>query len=241
MRTKIVALALTAGASAAMADQVQLKRDGYASGTRNVEVTIEGNTGVYVLGQFNFDVLSSTSSEFVAGSTLRTFCVDVRETLKGTDIYNVSPLEIAPEPGGPMGIDRANALRKMYTWALDGNVDFGAREDAVAFQLAIWEVVNDFNSGALNGGLDVDAGDFVADELAGSPTGWRAGVRSTLLDLLAQANTGSIDSRIQVGALISDTGGQDQIYFTVIPLPSSAGLAAAGLIGLAAFRRRRIG
>lgn len=252
MRTTIVALAIAAGASTAMADTVQLRTIGLVSGTSGTAMVTSvmrdgaGATSRSVsAGQIHHKLGASATAK-----DLYTFCTEIAQTTSSSlSTFHVQKeLKDAPIPGAGMGQAKADAIGRMYKWAMTeafgGGVDVfdklpgglagGTANFAVAFQLAIWEVVEDYNGTAAS--LSSALGNFTVEDFSTSGSTTDAGVQGFFNTLIGIAGdlTRSVETRL--GALTSGSR-QDQII--LIPLPSSAGLAAAGLIGLAAIRRRR--
>ena len=232
MHMKIVALALAAGASTALADSVEMTFTGLNGRTVNVVGGPRVNAGFM---RFNVDDGSNSGGKFTTGSTIRTFCIDVDTTLDNPDVYDITTLTDV-KPVGSVTTQEADAIGRMLTYAVSNGLDFTSttgtgRDNAATFQIALWEVLSDF--GTDGSGLDASTGSFA---VSGSDfTG-----DATLLTALFGAATNTlmtINPNIIIHGL-DTVAGQDQMYFVVIPLPSGAGLAAAGLLGLAAVRRR---
>ena len=230
MYTTLMALTVAAGASAAMADSVRLDY----KGLHGRSFTVQGHGGVNA-GFMNFDVLDGSMSggQFATGERIRTFCIDLNTLLIDPDWYDIKGLKDTVDPLAPPMTDaEADALARMFSYAVSNDLNFttgsDGKDNAATFQMAIWEVLADLGSA---GGLDTGTGAFQV-------SGGFAGDSPLLTNLFTAAQFGGINPNITVHGLDS-AGGQDQVYFVVIPLPSSAGLAAAGLLGMAVIRRRR--
>ena len=231
MRNTIMALAIAAGATTALADSVKLDY----KGLHGRSFTVQGHGGTSA-GFMKFDVVDASLSggQFTDGQRIRTFCIDLSTRLEDPDWYDIKGLKDTVDPlAPPMTEAEADALARMFTYAVGNDLNFTTgsegRDNAATFQMAIWEVLADF--GTDGSGLDTTAGSFRV-------TGGYSGESSLLSNLFNAAQFGGINPNVMLYGLDSDDG-QDQVYYVVIPLPSSAGLAAAGLLGLAAVRRRR--
>lgn len=228
-----VAAAATFG-SAAMADTVTVQYLGSDNG-RNVKViTSSMNQNVFA-GQLIHRFSAGTGEAAYLNGDRITFCTDLYEYVTSTPkTYTLVGLDDVPGPSG-MGLAKANAIADLYQYAAgtqsrsDTNDDFAA-----AFQLAIWEIVFDFNTLSGRSSLDVNAGGFKAKKTDGTTL---ASVITGHLNNLFNA-IGAY-SRSDPGSLrgVTRSGSQDQIV--EIPLPSPALLAGAGLLGVGAIRRRK--
>lgn len=230
MRFMTTTIAVLGVAGLAAADSVNLQYTGPGAG-QSFSVVANGNASTAYAGQYNFIASGGTGAGAAISGALRTFCIDVLEPVTGgAQPYDLAELADAPvtASGDPaMGAAKAEAIARMYAFA--GGQQFGSSNDyAAAFQLAVWEVIADFGTS-----LDIADGDFEVTSSVGT------GVSGILGDLLGAAGDTSLTGVSGLGAL-TNNGLQDQIYSVVIPLPGAAGLAAAGLCGIAVTRRRRM-
>jgi len=237
MRSYCVIGAVLALAGTAAAGDVTLDFKGTGNG-RSFKVTstlINGGAGgsanVFA-GQLKHDVTASSSSDVALGH-LVTFCTEVAE-FAGDGDFDVTDLPDAPVPGAGMDVDKARAIARIYKYATgDLGLDLSSStldsDFAAAFQLTIWEIVEDFDN------LNLQIGKFSATKTGG---GTLVGTDvQTEFNILKGVATDLTRGGIGIAAL-TNNGKQDQII--IIPLPGTAGLAAFGLagVGLAARRRR---
>ncbi len=219
-------LASSALVGAAHADFV----DVYCSGTgagQSVSVTLNGNGHNSFAGQIALTLSNSTGVNL--NGNWVSYCTELDQHISpggATNTYEVLPVSDLPIPGLGMGTARADAIARMYKFA--NGAQYGASNDyAAAFQVAIWEISNDYTGSA--GSLDIGAGIFTGN--------LSAGILSDLSTLLAAAaNTN--------GALADITGlgngsYQDQIIETPGNIPAPGALALLGAAGLFGARRRR--
>jgi len=113
-------------------------------------------TGVY---QLKVSGTGAAALGIVSGSVVDSFCIDICEFSPTTDMdYQLASLDAAPDPAaGTMGEQRARYLSTLLdtywkNWTATGNVIAGASgtytnvQAAAALQLAVWEIVDEFNT-----------------------------------------------------------------------------------------------
>ena len=181
-------------------------------------------------------------------NTFSTFCIeglqDVFFGMPATWNLGVVDMSTAPTPGTPMGPTTAGELTEL--WNRDyGNVGTD-NELGAAFQLAIWEILND--------GITTLGGETAADFAGGNfqATGDATAINDAV-SMINDITGGSYQQNFTLFAL-SDSGIQDQIFAVPtlkvvvtggsppgVPLPAAlpAGLALLSGLGVAKFLRRR--
>jgi hypothetical protein len=231
LRTLSAAL-VCALAPAALADTVTVKYLGKGKGS-NVRITWNGHSENLFAGQLRHqlsDPVGPTAIGLIG--EFRTFCSDLAQLVTSTPTtYSVLPVEAVPG-SAPMGTDVAAAIRALYASAGFTAVLATASNDyATAFQLAIWELISDYNPGMGPASLSLTSGNFSATKTDGSPL---SSSITSLANGFLSSLSAALPSSHQLLGLSSGTA-QDQLV--LIPTPGA--LAVVGLGGLLVARRRR--
>ena len=148
------------------------------------------------------------------------FCIDINQSISNGNTYtdfNTAALANAPIPTTPMGAAKADQLSEL--WAAERSL-LSTSNDYAAFQVAIWEIVNDT-------GHSLSGGTFKA--------------ASGTIRTLAQAMLDKVDgvgARASLYAIASPTTQDFVVPTPPIPAPGAAGLALLGF-GMAVRRNRR--
>lgn len=242
---------------------------GLQPGTQGMTVVFDGVTeGGAFVGQINFtgatgDLSSGLNSELAGilgpGDSFSTYCIEGLQNVYfgGHETWNgitgtapgneaVVVLKDAPNPGSHFTStgtpNQVEEITEFWDRFHDGVVpSLNPNLEATAFQLGIWEIVNDGNIPA----------DFTSSTLFSSGN-FKAYGNTDATNLaaswLAQLGTGSYNQKYTVYAL-TDGGIQDQIFavenshgnFRPVPLPAAfpAGLSLMGGLAVLNFRRRR--
>lgn len=230
--TIIAAVVAAAGvASGALAaDTVSMKFTGTGSGS-NVKATYFSTTLNVFAGQLKHTITNGTGWSSRLNGTQMTFCTDFTEHVTSTyQTYLVVDPRWTPN-ASPMGVDKANAIRDIYTTAGLTIVQTGLNNDmATAFQLAVWDIVADYNANVGIAGLGLAGGHFKATNTSGG---------SLSSGIITKYNTliNSIGHTARTAPVLglTNNGSQDQLVY--VPTPGAATLA--GLGGLLAARRQR--
>jgi hypothetical protein len=232
MRCSLVfsAVALVASSSAAFAvNTVEASRVGYGL-TQNICVTGSqiGGTFTFPVGQFVYNFRNGVGEgAFLNGDTL-TFCTDLaQDVFPGYSLYNVVPLQNAPDPGPVMGAAKAQAIADV--WAAFAGQQFTSTPHAAAMQMLVWEIVYDFAGTAAS--LDASNGN-VRYQSTASTAGHFNGTLAIFNSFKTAVGTGG-----SLSTLRAVTNGDNQDQIVIVPAPG-----ALALIGAAAFiavRRNR--
>lgn len=184
------------------------------------------NSGPFGAGGFN--TVNSTT-----GATFLSWCVDVFHSFYFNSPTSQGVAELT-NASFIFGATRAADLGRLATeaYAVAGNTN-SSGDNAAAFQLAVWEIVNENSGGAYNLG----SGNFKASA-GGNATsiaqGWLDNLPSTSIysaDIWMMQNTGN-----------GGWGPQDVLVFTAaVPEPETYALMLAGfgLMGVVVRRRRQ--
>jgi hypothetical protein len=177
-------------------------------------------------GQYNF---SSATGGYLSGP-YGGFCIDIGQDIYGgvRTTFNVADLSNAPVPGAAMGPQRAELIEELwfndYASALTANNGNTAAENAAAFQIAIWEIINE-GVGALTNisQLNVLTGSFQV-----------SGDTSTLNRANLWLSGLELDGNGNKANLVALTNSTYQDY--VVQAPTTAAPAPSGLVlgGIAA-------
>lgn len=224
MKTSLFAVvstfALVGVANAAMVDVVLNS----VGASQNFNYLLAGNPGSTTAGQLNLS-LSNSVGVSLDGPWIG-FCTELTQHISYGDLntYQVLAVSSLPTPGAGMGVMRAEAIARIY-YAAAGQQYLADSAYAAAFQLAIWEISNDYDG--TFGSLDLSANTFQVTDALNLATGANiAFLFAAAADINgAQANIIGLGSESR----------QDQI----IEIPAPGALALLGLAGLVGARRRR--
>lgn len=238
-RFAITAVAMLSTGAIACADTVDLNFLGTGKG-RNVRISIGGDSLNVFAGQLRHNFSNGTGAGADLSGEILTYCTDLLEHVSSsTKTFDIVDLTMVPD-FQPMSAARAGAITDLYRFAAGSQLSASASKDfAAAFQIAVWEVVTDFDLGQGRSSLDVEDGAFSAFKTNGASLA--SGVQghvTSLFDAIGSFTTP--DSRNTQILALRNEGAQDQLIEQIIPTPMAGMLGLAGFAGVASVRRRRL-
>jgi hypothetical protein len=214
----VSAVAALSLAAVATATPVTVTYNGVSpSKTVSLSKNSGGTFSNYSAGLVNLTGAVSNQADLRGAFTA--FCIDINQSISNGNTYsdfNTAALQNAPIPTSPMGAAKADQIAQL--WYNERSI-LSSADSYAAFQVAIWEIVNDT-------GLSLSGGSFRA--------------ASSTVRTLAQGYLNKVDGtggRSSLYAIASPTA-QDFVVPGPIPAPGAAALGLMGL-GMAARRNRR--
>jgi hypothetical protein len=220
------AVAALAGVSA-RAETVNLQYMGTGNG-RMVRASVSTQTFNVFAGRLKHNAHWAGGSN----SSVVTFSTDLFQAASTsmTPFIKTTVAQLSGNAGTTnLGMAKMQAVHNIFAAANHRQFTLG-HDYATAFQVALWEIVYDYNPASPNFGLNIGNGTFRAAQVDGSLLS--ASIREKIAALFSAVGTNASGQGV-LG--FRSAGFGDQI--TVVPLPPGAWLAAGGL-GLAALRRR---
>jgi PEP-CTERM motif len=213
--TLAAACAALCMATSAQADTLRMTSTSF--GHLDVDTSMSGMEGIgQYTAQWN-------------GKDFTTYCTDIFEPFAFNVTYDNYRLIPNGEAGG-FTTQQADTLAKLYAIADNGKTTkVDTLDESVAFQLAVWEVMNE-SSGKLSI-TGANKGAFYLE----------AGANSAVIKLAnswLSATNNDIATNFRVTRLVSN-GQQDMIVVNEVPEPSTYALLVAGLAAVGFTARRR--
>ncbi len=223
--------ALASFAALSSADTVNMSYVGTGHGD-NARITSPSGTLSVFAGQLKHSITGGTGVGTMFSGQYVTFCSDITQYVSSSSstfqVVGVNELRF----GAPMGLDKAAAINRMFTFA--GGAEVSPTVDnsfAQAFQLAIWEVIYDYSNSGGRTALDIGGGSFSATKTNGNA--FSTAVNNHLSDFFDAAVSGNAATPL-LG--LGSESRQDQIIH--VPAPGAAALAGVGLLLVGARRRK---
>ncbi len=215
-------------AGAAGAETVHLQYTGTGNG-RLIRASVSSMSFNVFAGRLNHSTVWASGSQ----RSLVTFSTDLFQSVSGSmSPYTTTSVAQLSGNGGltNLGTAKMHAVNDIFAAANGRQYTLG-HDYATAFQVALWEIVYDYNASTPNHGLDVANGTFRAKQIDG--TDLSASIREKIAFLFSSVGA---NANVQGLMAFRSSGFGDQV--TVVPLPTASWLALGGL-GLAFAARRR--
>lgn len=230
-KTLAAAVALASFAAIASADTVNMSFDGTGHGDTARVTSPAGTVNVFA-GQLKHSITGGTGVGAQFSGQYITYCADLTQHVGSAtntfQVVGVNELRL----GAPMGLAKAEAINRLFTFAAGQEVSPSATNSfAAAFQLAIWEIIYDYSNQNSLASLSVASGSFSATKTNGSPLS--SSISSNLNAFFAAAANGPAGTQL-LG--LGSQSRQDQIIH--LPAPGAAALAGMGML-LVGTRRRK--
>lgn len=237
MKNMTIAISALAIASAASAGVLDMQFLGMGAGS-DVNLIEGASSRDIFVGELEHEISNALGGDAALNGIHYTFCVDITQAVSGSQAreYYTSPIENMPDAPGiaPMGMLKADAIRALYSSASSTLAGGSLSNDyATAFQLVVYEIVDDFDGSAAS--LDLSAGHIQATAVGGGAldAGIMAAITSLTSDLMTALGNGEGSFGGVIG--LANATHQDQLVY----VPTPGALALMGMGGLAATRRRR--
>lgn len=231
MKRSIVLALCCISAPGAFAGDVDAAFLGTVNGL-NVRTDLLGSVRDVFSGQMRYSLTSGVDACLDLDGMYITFCSEMTEYVS-TSFLGYECFGIPANPfvnASPFNAARTDAVANLFAAYGDTAISTSDASFASAFQIAVWEIIYDFNPGVGAASIDAGAGDF---KVTNTDTSSLAPTVSAYISAFAAA---AVTPGTQ-NALISirNEGAQDQIVL----LPAPGSLALVGLAGVAGLRRRR--
>jgi len=189
-------------------------------------------------GELNHEISNASAGYEHLNGMQRTFCPDRTQNVSASAAREFCLADIEDIPlandASPMGALKADALRALYaseaSTLLAGSL---SNAYAAAFQLVMWEIVDDFDGSAAS--IDVDAGNIIvtAQDDSALDAAILADISALTANMMNSLASGGADFEGALG--FTHASFQDQIL--LVPAPGALALLTTG--GLMISRRRR--
>ncbi|MBY0308678.1 MAG: Cys-Gln thioester bond-forming surface protein [Phycisphaerales bacterium] len=222
----LTALTVAACAGTTLADTINGTFTGVSPG-QAVSVRLNSTDMNTQAGAFNFLRNAGNPGTLPGFSpSFQGFCIDLTEFVQANHAYEFQTYSLANAPtsdAGPMGAARAARLERLFAQRYTALATAANQGQAyAAFQLAVWEIVND-------DGLNLETGPFRVNSAS-------SGTQALAQSWLTGVNSGPGWNLVAIDDPANSTAPGRQGY-VMAPTPGAAALFGAGLVSIS--RRRR--
>lgn len=236
MKNTAATIAIIAAAtSIASADIVNMKFVGTGAG-RSVKLNFNDESMNVFAGELEHQVQGAESPNSFLNGNLFTYCADITEhVISDFADYQVTSVDYVPVSDGvpAMNNTKSSAIRALYATTMDSHINRSFnKSQAAAFQITVWEIVNDYNGNESS--IDVSAGALTFSKTNGKAL--QNSIASAVEEFKQLMSSGLNSGYGNFDGVIglANDGAQDQL---AIPAPGAFALLATG--GLLTTRRRR--
>ena len=221
----LASVALASWSMGALATPITIRYTGFENGSQTGRISGVRTANV-AAGQFSFNVINNGGVYW--DTELNAFCIDVRNNLV-TGQQVVYDLVAAP-PSTYLNSQQLSLIGRLFD-ARAGAL--GSAANDAAFQVALWEIIYDAGSSALN----LATGNFSASQFASAVS-----IAQSWLSALSTVGTYT-SSRYEFFVLRPISPMQNQTLLTwrpvTVPEPATLSLLGAGLLLVGVIVRRR--
>lgn len=211
----------------------------------DTNITVQSSTGSHNTMTGLFQIILD-DEKTAPHDYVQTFCIDIEDTFAWNTWYDgISLVDLATAPdttAGPMGSERAGYLATLFDLHWNAT-DLASPMNASAMQLAVWEIVDEFNTNPdgpegesilpASWSVSPGAGQGLFYVSSGDDLG-AIGVANSWLGEVATAGTSS-----WAGSYIGVQSNKEAVQdFVIVPIPGAVLLGVLGL-SVAGVRLRR--
>lgn len=212
------------------ANTIDVQFTGTALG-QNIRIIVDASALDVFAGEITHQFTNGVGSGAVLSNTSQnTFCTDLSQHVTSVPLtYDIVDVQSIPIPA--MGAGKAQAVFDIYARLITVRGEGFNNDLAAGFQIAVWEIVKDYDPGIGRSSADITSG-FLQAEAAGG------GAISAAISDAANAFLDAIGSGASGEGLLGLFSGSAQDQIAMIPAPMGAGLGALAMGGLLRRRRR---
>jgi len=237
-RTIVSASILTAAAAltpVAQADTVNMVFSGTGKGS-NIAVEFFGAAPKTVFaGQLQHTITAGTGQGTGLIGSHRSFCADFQQNVAtSSSIFDIVATQDLDVRGTPMGPSTASAIESIFSvHGAAASAANASKDFATAFQIAVWDILYDFNANQPGNGIGLGTGNIKFTATNGGPLS--SGIVTSYNQIISAIGSGAAAGFVYA---LEQAAKQDQLLYTSTPVPSP-GAAALAILGIATMAPRR--